>query len=254
MNDRTDSGMDAGPLRPGEPGMRRAVLLDPGPDHIRAFVEDDVHHFEIGLTHRNGIITDVAARTIRHPWTTCVGAGPLLADRLRGKPLAEAANFDSPYAHCTHLHDLALLAAAHALDERPTLFRMFVADMVAGRRRAMLERDGAILIDWPLDRETILPPHSQAGLSLRTIRQWGAALPPAEREAGLLLRRVVFISLARTFDPDTDVDIPNPPMGACFTHQPENFDPEARNKGSRRDFTTLREGALASRIAEVAGK
>lgn len=249
--DGTGSGMDAGPLRPGEPGMRRAILLDPQPGRIRAFVEDEVHHFEIELAHHDGIITHVAARTIRHPWTTCAGAGPLLADRLRGTALADAAGFDSPYAHCTHLHDLALLAAAHALDERPILFRMFVADMVAGKRRAVLARNGAILIDWPLDRETILPPHPQAGLSLRTIRQWGAALPADEREAGLLLRRVVFIALARTFDPDRDAEVPNPPMGACFTHQPENFDPEARFRGSRRDLSTARQSALAARIAEV---
>lgn len=250
--DRAKAGLGVGAIRPGEPGMRRAVLLDPRPGRIRAFVEDDVHHFEVELAHRDGIITHVAARTIRHPWTTCTGAGPLLADRLCGVALADAAGFDSPYAHCTHLYDLALLAAAHARDARPTLFRMFVADAVAGRRRAVLERDSAILIDWPLDRETILPPHHQAGLSLRAIRQWGAALPVDEREAGLLLRRVVFISIARTFDPDTDIEIPNPPPGACFTHQPEHFDPEARMRGSRRDFTSADEGPLAPRIVEVA--
>lgn len=246
--------MDVRPFRPGEPGMRRAILLDPRPGRIRGFLEDEVHHFEVELAHGDGIITDVAARAIRHPWTTCAGAGPLLAERLRGVALADAPAFDSPYAHCTHIFDLALLAAAHALDERPALFRMFVADAVAGRRRAVLERDGETVIDWPLDGETILPPHRQAGLSLRAIRQWSAALPAAEREAGLVLRRTVFISSARTYDPDAAVAPPNPPMGACFTHQPEHFDPEARVRGSRRDFTGADRGPLASRIAELAGR
>lgn len=236
-----------------EPGLRRTVLIDPGPGRVRAFLEDDFHHFEVELRHRDGIIFEVAATTIRHPWTTCTGAGPLLVDRLRGTALTEAASFDAQYAHCTHLYDLALLAASHAADARAVLFRMFVSDSLAGRRHAILHRNEKPLIDWHLDKEEILPPHRRAGLNLRAFREWGAVLPAEEREAGLLLRRAVFISIGRTFDPDVDDDIPTPPPGACFTLQPENFQPDARAAGSRRDFSYGTEGPLAARIAEVFG-
>lgn len=240
------------PLRPGEAALRRAVLVDPAPGRVRAALEDDFHHFEIEIAHAGGIITVVSATTIRHPWTTCAGAGPLLVERLRGRRLADAAAFDSPYAHCTHLYDLAGLAASRACTERPVLFRMAVTDAVDGRREALIDRDGAPVHAWTLDRETILPPHPYAGRNLRALRQWVTELDPGEAEAALLLRRAVFISIGRTFDPDVQRDVPTPPPGACFTHQPENFDPDARARGSRRDFSEGRAGPLADRIAALA--
>lgn len=242
------------PLRPGVPALRRAVLVDPQPGKVRAFVEDDFHHFEIELAHDGTIITDVAATTIRHPWTTCAGAAPVLVEKLRGVALRQAAGFDSPLTHCTHLYDLALLAASKAGGDSPELFRMFVADRVDGRREAMIDRNGAPAITWHLDAETILPPHAQAGRNLRQLKHWAAELEPEEREAALLLRRAVFISIGRTFDPDTQDDVPNPPPGACFTHQPENYEPEARFRGSRRDFTHADHGPLAVRVAEAFGE
>ena len=244
---------DATPLLPGEGGLRRAVLVDPRPGRVSAFVEDDFHHFEIALDHRDGRITAVTATTIRHPWTTCAGAGPLLAERLKGVTLADAAGFDSVLSHCTHLHDLALFAASKAHGDFPELFRMVVTDMVEGKRTAMIDRNGEPVLTWHLDRETILPPHGSAGLSLRQLKHWSADLAPGEREAALLVRRAVFISLGRAFNPDVDKDVPNPPPGACFAHQPENFDPDARAWGSRRDFTNAPLGPLAGRVAAIFG-
>nr|WP_245843002.1 hypothetical protein [Sphingomonas laterariae] len=242
----------AAPLLPGEAGLRRAVLIDPRPGRVLAYLEDDFHHFEIALSHDGRAITGVEATTIRHPWTTCAGAGPKLIERLTGVALADVASFDSPYAQCTHLYDLALFAASKAGGDRPHLFRMFVEDWKNGLRRAVIDRDGVVLIDWRLDRETVLPPHDHAGRSLRELRHWAAELPADEREAALLLRRAVFISVGRTFDPDLQEDVPNPPPGACFAHQPENFDPAARFRGSRRDFTHAVEGPLAARAAACA--
>lgn len=244
---------DAAPLMPGEAGLRRAVLVDPRPGRVSAFVEDDFHHFEIALDHRDGRITNVAATTIRHPWTTCAGAGPLLAERLKGTALADAAGFDSVLSHCTHLFDLAVFAAKKAAGDRPELFRMIVTDMVDGKRKAMIDRNGEPVLTWHLDRETILPPHGSAGLSLRQIKHWSADLEPREREGAMLVRRAVFISLGRLFDPDLGGDVPNPPPGACFAHQPENFDPDARARGSRRDFTNAPLGPLAGRVAATFG-
>lgn len=252
--DKGESAQLSAPLRVGEAGLRRAILIDPRGDCVRAFLEDDFHHFEVRLRHRDGIITEVEAATIRHPWTTCAGAGPMLTDRLTGVALADAPSFDSQYAHCTHLYDLALLAASSAGEGRPALFRMFVSDSSAGRRDAILYRDAAPVIEWLLDREEILPPHAQAGLNLRTFRSWSEALPPGERLAGTLLRRAVFISIGRTFDPDVDRDIPTPPPGACYNHQPENFAPDARTIGARRDFSYGRQGPLAESIAEIIGR
>ena len=128
-----------------------------------------------------------------------------------------------------------------------------VDDCRDGPRQAILDRDGVQALAWRLDGETILPPHRQAGLNLRQLKHWAPSLPSAEREAALLLRRAVFISIGRTFDPDAQEDVPNPPPGACFAHQPENFDPAARFRGSRRDFTYAANGPLAGRVTQVFG-
>lgn len=133
------------------------------------------------------------------------------------------------------------------------LFRMLVTDMVDGRREAVIDRNGVLALTWHLEAETILPPHVQAGRNLRQLKHWAAELEPDEREAALLLRRAVFISIGRTFDPDAQDDANKPPPGACFTHQPENYEPSARLRGSRRDFTHAEYGPLAARAAEVFG-
>src|SRR4051812_35855186 len=135
--------IDAGKL-----GCRRLQLIDPQPGHVTAEVEDDYHRFFVELSHDGERITGVATNAKRFPWTTCPSAGAHLAERLTGAPLSEVASRENPLTHCTHMLDLAILAAAHAQDGAPTLYEMLVDDPHEGPREAILRSNGAETLRW----------------------------------------------------------------------------------------------------------
>ena len=131
------------------PGLWRRIVLQPGPGSkgdgwIGGALEDDMHRFHIRLDHAEGRVTAVHATAVRHPWSACPGATGFIARELTGQLLADVGRRD-PAQHCTHLYDLAILAAAHAGDTRPTRFDMTVADRVDGRTTATLRGNGAEL-------------------------------------------------------------------------------------------------------------
>ena len=70
---------------------------------------------------------------------------------LEGNPavarLREMAR-EAPLTHCTHMLDLAILAAAHAGDAAPTLYEMLVDDPGNGPRQAILRRNGVEALRW----------------------------------------------------------------------------------------------------------
>ena len=119
--------MDAGKI-----ACRRLQLIDPQPGRVTAEVEDDYHRFFVDLRHDGERITGVATNAKRSPWTTCPSAGDHLAERLTGALLSEVASREDPLTHCTHMLDLAILAAAHADDAAPTLYEMLVDDPHGG--------------------------------------------------------------------------------------------------------------------------
>lgn len=222
---------------PGVPGCRRRVLVEPEPGRVRASVEDDFHHFIVEIEHRDGVIIDVKTQAPRYPWTTCPEAGRLLADKLCGLDLDAAAALPDPLSHCTHLYDLALIAAAHATEVRPTTFSAFVGDAVDGRRTTELRRDGAIVLDWPLEGDVIAGASALAGRNLRQMRDWLPAEPPEIQEAARILRRTIFIAGGRGLPLDDLGDATFGRMGACFTFHPERASSARRMRGSVRDFT-----------------
>src|SRR5947209_9060741 len=102
----------------------------------------------VTLRHDGVVITSVTAEQDRAPWTTCPGAVAQVERTFTGVPLVQAASRGEKSANCTHLYDLAQLAAAHAADARPVVFDIFVSDPAAGRRRLELRRDGVVVLDW----------------------------------------------------------------------------------------------------------
>lgn len=234
-------------LYPGVPGLRRRILLQPEPGEVRAEVEDDFHHFVVTLFHNGERIMRVATAAPRHPWTTCPAAGGLLAARLAGVALDEAAGFDSPFSHCTHMLDLALLAAAHAHDAAPLLYSMFVSDPGAGMRRAQLWRDDRTLIDWMLDGDRVASGAGE-GRNLRQLRDWLPELPMELRESAMALRRAVFISAGRRYDYEgmNNAAELTTQAGVCFSFQPVRSAQALPMRGSKLDFTVDRSGPLAS--------
>lgn len=238
-------GIPAPDLYPGVPGLRRRILLQPRPNSLRAEVEDDFHHFAVTLFHDDERITRVATEAPRFPWTSCPAAGDLLAARLPGVALDEVAGFDSPFSHCTHMFDLALLAAAHARDEAQLLYSMFVSDPDAGLRSAQMWHNDAMLIDWTLDGDRVVSGPGE-GQNLRRLREWLLDLPLPLRESATVMRRAIFISAGRRFDYENvkDASELTRQAGACFTFQPDRAGTALPMRGSKLDFTTDRSGPL----------
>jgi hypothetical protein len=219
------------------PGFHRRIVLQPGHDWIGAALEDDMHRFHIRIDHVEGRITAVSAKAVRHPWSACPGATDFIASELTGAPLADVAKRD-PFQHCTHLFDLAILAAAHARDTAPSRFDMRVADRVDGRTTATLDEDGVEKLRWQLEGTMI----AGAGLDLRQLSQWKRQLPPDEAERATLLRRAIYVSGARQYVPP-----PNDPpaaqslerMGVCFNYQLPQAETSRRTPNWHRDFSTF---------------
>ena len=238
-------------IQPGIPGFRRNQLIDPRAGRVRADVEDNLHHFWVEIEHDDVRVLALRTGAVRQPWTTCSAAGEFLSQRMTGARLDELLKVDSPLAHCTHQHDLALLAAAHATDSLPTLYSTFASDQHEPVQHAELYRNGVAQLSWDITDSEIVSPGLGSGLSLRKLRLWEHDLSAGEREMARVLRRTVFTSGARLYDysrtPTADRVVES--VGACYTFQPE------RSPGSRlikrmRDFDNG-EFPLAERIEEV---
>ncbi|MDE2405700.1 MAG: DUF2889 domain-containing protein [Sphingomonadales bacterium] len=224
------------------PGLWRRIRIVPAPGAVTAGLEDDVHRFHLRLRHDGVTITTVEAEAVRHPWTACIGAPGKLGKDLTGLTLAKVAATPAP-EHCTHLRDLAILAAAHARDDGETLLDMHVADRDAtGRTVARLHANGAPRLEWHLDGTLVTPPSAQAGRDLRQLSRWSPELPAALAELAHALRRAVFVSGARAFDPppgQSGADIDPGRVGACFNFRAPQVQATTRRDNWRHDFTRL---------------
>jgi len=104
------------------PGFRRRFRVTPSEGSVIAAVEDDYHCMAVTLRHDGTRVTGVESVMERVPWTTCPGAPAVLAATFTGVALTDVAARGEKKTNCTHLHDLAVLAAAHAADDEPILY------------------------------------------------------------------------------------------------------------------------------------
>jgi hypothetical protein len=238
-------------VAPGDKGLRRAQLIEPEAGLVRAEVEDDYHRFVVFLAHDGSRITEVRTESPRPPWTTCPAAGDHLRDRLVGVPLNEVATQDDPLSHCTHMLDLAIFAAAHALDQRPTAYTMLVGDAVDGVKTAILQRDGGEILRWHVNNSALLEPGMMAGRDLRTLKHWIGELDPVLHEPVRVLRRAVFIAQGRGFNHAKVTTAAAAMNGrtACYTFSAEHAENAWRYLDSIRDFDGLKTRPLADRLA-----
>jgi hypothetical protein len=202
------------------PRFWRRFVVTPGPDRVTAAVEDDWHCMAVTLHHSGGVITAVEPVMDRAPWTTCPGAPAVLAATLNGVALAEVAKRGMKQANCTHLHDLALLAAAHAGDVGPSTFDLLASDPVDGAVLAELRRDGETLVRFEHRDDIVTAPPEIDGVSLFKLRDWIAGLAEPEREAARLLQWGAIMAHGRTTPMERQSDASKMPPN-CYTFQPE---------------------------------
>jgi hypothetical protein len=218
------------------PGFRRRLRISPAPGQVCSELEDDLHCMAVTLQHRAGVVVAVRAEQDRAPWSTCSGAIDRIFEGLEGQPLAAAAAaLGDKTRHCTHLYDLALLAAAHAHDDRPLVYDILVSDPVAGRRLSELRRDGQAVMRWTEENDRFTAPAELAGLTLMDLRDWIEALDPRAREAAKLLRWGAMLAHGRRLLVPQTTDAtrfaPN-----CYTLQPQ-VARQARRVVDIRDFS-----------------
>jgi hypothetical protein len=218
------------------PGFRRRFRVTPAPGRVQSAVEDDYHHMSVTIVHDGGIATAVEADLFRAPWTTCPGAADQLRQTFTGVALDAFASRGEKQANCTHLHDLALLAAAHTLDVAPLVYDILVSDPVDGKRRAELRRNNVTVLAWTEANYHIVEPEALAGVALNQMRSWIDTLDPPQQEAARLLRWGTMLAHGRSIPMESQSEAGRLPIGNCYTFQPHRVT-EARRIGAIRDFS-----------------
>ncbi len=238
--------------------FRRCIRLRAQGSRVEGDLEDDFHRFGVRLDHDGRQVVRIQGAAGRYPWSACPGAvAPL--QRLVGMRLATACSaaraWTDPRAQCTHLFDLAGLAIAHAAaGRRERRYEIEIPDRVDGRCHARLRRDGEALLDWEIERGSVVAPEPFAGRPSfgGGFARWAeATLAPDLAEAAVVLQRACGISLGRMWDMD---QVPGAwvfgamTSGACHTFQPGTVEGARRVVGSMRDFSATPEDLLTGAV------
>lgn len=231
---------------PGPPLFRRCIRLQAQAGagdslQVRAALEDDFHHFRVALQVQGGVISAISAQAPRHPYSLCPAAAQPLQQLVGTVPPRQAhalATAVNPREHCTHLLDLAGLAAAAAA--RGVLQRRYDVEVPlrdGGRTQARLWRDAVPLLCWDVLDLAITGPALYSGIDLgQGMARWALAnLPEDEAEAALVLRRCAAISMGKGKPLDDQVHAIA--TGRCYAQQPERAPLALRQVGSTWDFT-----------------
>jgi len=217
------------------PGFRRRFRVTPAAGCVQSEVEDDYHCMSVIVRHDGVIATRIDADMRRAPWTTCPGAVAQLRQTFAGVALDAFANRGEKQANCTHLHDLAVLAATHAADPAPFVYDILISDPVDGKRHAELRCAGVTVVGWTELQLRIVEPAPIEGIELRDSRRLLEAIDPQRREAARLLRWANVLANGRLIPMERQSDASRMPPG-CYTFQPQRV-AEAKRVGLIRDFS-----------------
>ena len=218
------------------PGFRRRFRITPEARSVRAEVEDDFHCMSVTIHHDGVVATQVEPAMTRGPWNTCPGAIAVLEATFTGVALRAFVKRGEKRSNCTHLHDLALLAAAHAFDTRRLIYDILVSDPVDGIRTAELRRNGTPVLGWTEAQGKLIEPAEVAGLSLDKLNPWIGSLGPQQQEAARLLRWGTMIAHGRSMMLGSQSDATHMPTGNCYTFKPERM-AVAKHTGQIREFS-----------------
>lgn len=218
-----------------QPGFRRRFRLTPTQQAVQAEVEDDFHCMSVIVRHDGERATQVEPDLRRAPWTTCPGAVEKLQQTFTGVALASFPERGEKQTNCTHLHDLATLAAAHAFDVEATVYDIFVSDPVGGMRHAEIRRNGKTLLEWTEAQFHLVEPKVAAGVRLDKLKAWIVNLAPELQEPAKLLQWGNMLANGRTIPLEKQSDATIMPPN-CYTFQPERK-MIAKRIGVIRDFS-----------------
>ena len=201
------------------PGFRRRFRITPEAASVCAEVEDDFHHMSVTLRHDGKTATALDPVMQRVPWTICPGALTTIRDTFTGIALADFAARGEKRENCTHLYDLALLAAAHAEDREILVMDILVSDPIDSLRRAEIRRNGEFMVGWVDSKYKIVEPPEIAGISLDKLRPWIDSLTPPQREAARLLQWGAILAHGRSRPVAKQSDASSIGVDRCYTFQ-----------------------------------
>ncbi len=242
---------------------RRIRMVATSPTVVEAGIEDDLHYFTVRLEHDGHQVRTVRATAVRQPWSTChEAAEPLAAIEgidLAPSCLAVGAGAEATH-QCTHMFDLAGLAAAHAWRvaaggavrrQYDTSLPYVPLEESAQRPRDItLLRDGDPVLTYTVAGLKVVDPEPFATADARGgFFRWAEAeLAPDDAEAAIVLKRASLIGLSRGLDLDRYATIADMPGVApvCWTQQPERAPVAFRVKGMIRDHDPAPDAMLAS--------
>jgi hypothetical protein len=219
------------------PGFRRRFRITPASGVVRGEVEDDYHCMAVTVHHDAGIATAVEPVMERVPWTTCPGAVAMLRETFTGIALADFAARGAKRENCTHLFDLAILAAAHAADDEVLVYDILVSDPIEGRRSVELRRNGGIVMGWSDADYRIVEPAELAGVRLDELRPWIESLDVDKREAARVLQWGAILAHGRSRPLANQSDPRDIGVGRCYTFQSQRVGSAVRIDAIR-DFST----------------
>ena len=220
---------------PSPPSFHRRIVVEARAGAVAAMLEDDIHCLAVILRHDGARVTAIEPLYDRLPWTTCPGAQAKLVETFSGEALAEVTARRDKKQNCTHFHDMAVLAAAHAADRGRTVFDIVATDPVAGERLLQIRRNGIMLHSWTEQAGVLRAPLDVAGKTLFSLRDWIGSLTGETQEAARLLQWAAIVAHGRTMPLESQSLASDLPPN-CYTFQPERSGGAVRN-GERRDFS-----------------
>ena len=217
-------------------GFWRRIRLTPSQGVSQAEVEDDFHCMSVIVYHDGETAIRIEADLRRAPWSTCPGAEGKLVEAFEGLPLAGFSKLGEKKTNCTHLYDLALLAAAHAGDDSSTIFDIQVSDPEDDRRHAQIRVNDQVVLTWIESGFHLVEPESGAGIRLDQLRAWIDTLEPELQEPARLLQWGNILANGRIIPLENQSDATKMPA-SCYTFQPERA-VIAKRVGEIRDFSS----------------
>ena len=226
-----------------EGAFYRDILISPEPGRVVVELEDDYHRMQVVLEHDGETIIEVSGRIHRAPWSTCPGATEAIRGAFRNMPLTGAARAGGKRQNCTHLFDMAQIAAAHATESSPRRLAVRVADPQNGMRNLALYDNNALAMQWSEQDGTLSSPADIAGLSLFGLGEWIAGLSAEEALKARVLRWAAIVAHGRQIPLENQSDATKIPPN-CFTFQPGRKEKAVRI-GKITEFTGNPIGPLA---------
>ncbi|AYH43730.1 DUF2889 domain-containing protein [Azoarcus sp. DN11] len=238
--------------------FRRRIRVRAAPREVAVEMEDCNHGFRLRLWHDGERVTSVEVDPLRIPFNTCAEAIRPLQRALGHRLDEDEATLRSrlvPGDNCTHMHDMAVLAVAHAAAHggegvSTRLYDMAVDDEREGVVRARIACDGVPVHDWEIaGQPPDIPPHTLtappelAGRPvMRGFHAWASqAFEGMPREAAVALQRAYFVARARRHSFEPVAEHPGisdgMPQGACYSYNSGAVERAFRSEGTVRDFT-----------------